>query len=544
MRVDDLAVSRDGRFLAFSAAHGSSRQVYLRALDQVEARPLAGTEGGRRPIFSPDGEWLAYEAGSQEAGDAELRKLPLAGGPSASICRGSFRGGSWRSDGTLLLGSAAGLFAVPAAGGTPRELTTPREGESHFAPVPVPGTQAVLFQVWTGSTPEARIELLDASSGERRHVVSGTGPLLLASGHLLFGRLDSLWGVRFDARRGAAVGEPVRLAERVANSQRGEGAYAVTDAGDLFYRTPDAGSPRRKPVFVDRSGVETQVPVPEHDVIYPRLAPDGTRIAYGASGLENEDVWLFDLARALPIRFTTHPAQDLDVEWAAGGRAILFHSHRDGPGNLYRQASNGTGPIERLTSAAAEQIPSGVSADGRYALLSVETKDRGFDVHLLDLARGGEAAPLLSTPANEYAAVLSPDGRLVALVSDESGKAEVYVRPFPDVESDRVQVSSGGGRAPLFSHDGRELFFVVGDSLKRVAITTVPAFRAGPVEALLPGPYVVGQGDERQYDVSHDGRRFLMLKEAAASDARAGSVRLLAALGWDRELRRLLADPD
>ena len=540
LRVNDLAVSPDGRRLAFSGTRGGKRQLYLRMLERLEAQPIAGSEGGFHPFFSPDGEWIGYETGSAETGDAELRKVSRSGGPSVSICRGSFRGASWRPDGTILLGSTRGLLAVPAGGGTPRELIPAGEGESHFAPYAIPGTESVLFEVWTGTTPEARIDVVDLRSGERRRVIDGTGPVLSGTGHLLFGRLDSLWGVRFDASRRLAIGEPVRLIEGVANTFRGEGAYGVSDGGDLFYRTPDTVAGRRNTAaWVDRAGNEEPVPLPEHNVIYPRLSPDGTRIAYGAEGLENEDVWLFDLARSIPIRFTVHPAQDLDLTWTASGRQIVFHSHRDGPGNLYRQAANGTGAIERLTTANAEQMPNAASPDGRWLLVTVETSNAGADLHLLALDRPGETVPLVATPANEASAEFSPDGGYIAYASDESGRTEVYVRPFPDVDSDRWQVSSGGGQSPLFSRDGRELFFAVAGSLKRVVIETAPVFRAGAVETVLAGPFVQGRTDERQYDASSDGRRFLMLKEAAPTDQGGDSARLLVVLGWGGELRRL-----
>lgn len=540
LRVNDLAVSPDGRTLAFSGTRGGKRQVYLRMLEQLEAQPLAGTEGGFRPFFSPDGEWIGYETGSADTGDAELRKVPRSGGPSVSICRGSFRGASWRPDGTILLGSTRGLLAVPAGGGTPRELIPAGEAESHFAPHAIPGTDSVLFEVWTGSTPEARIDVADLRSGERRRVIDGTGPLLSGTGHLLFGRLDSLWGVRFDASRRVAIGEPVRLIEGIANTFRGEGTYAVSDGGDLFYRTPDTVVGRRNTaVWVDRAGNEEPLPLPEHNVIYPRLSPDGTRLAYGAEGLENEDVWLFDLARSTPIRFTLHPAQDLDLTWTASGRQIVFHSHRDGPGNLYRQAANGTGAIERLTTANAEQMPNAVSPDGRWLLVTVETSSAGADLHLLALDRPSETVPLVATPANEASAEFSADGRYIAYASDESGRTEVYVRPFPEVDGDRWQVSSGGGQSPLFSRDGRELFFTVAGSLKRVAIETAPVFRAGPVETVLGGPFLQGRTDERQYDASPDGRRFLVLKETAPTSRGGDSPRLMVVLGWGHELRRL-----
>jgi eukaryotic-like serine/threonine-protein kinase len=536
VHLEELAISPDGRTIAFAGRRGAQRQLYLRRLDQFEAQPLPGTDGALRPFFSPDGAWLGYEVGSTETGDAEIRKLPLAGGPSVAITRGSFRGASWQPDGTIVLGSTRGLYEVSSGGGAPRALTTPAEGESHWSPQPFPG--GMLFQVWTGSLPETRIEAIDLATGERRRLVEGTGPLLSGKGHLLFGRGDSLWGVPFDARRLAVTGEPVRLMERIDNARRGEAVYALSEGGDLVYRTPDTTAVLRRAVWVDRAGQETPIPLPEHNLIYPRISPDGTRLAYGAADIENEDVWLFDLARAMPIRFTFHPAQELDVVWSADGRHILFHSHRDGAGNMYRQAANGTGSIERLTTVAAEQIPAGVSADGRFLLLTVETSDAGFDIHLLALDRGGEAVPLLATPANEAAAELSPDGRYLAYVSDESGRDEVYVRPFPDIESDRFQVSSGGGQSPLFSRDGRELFFSVAGSLKRVGIETAGGFRAGPVETVLEGPYLQGRTDERQYDISPDGARFVMLREVAIVGDDSASVRLKMVLDWREELER------
>ena len=539
--VHDLAVSPDGRAVAFSASQGAKRQIYLRTLDRLEPQPLAGTEDGLRPFFSPDSAWLAFETGSTGTGDAELRKLPLRGGPSVLVCRGSFRGGTWRGDGTIVLGSPRGLLAVAAAGGSPREVTRAGDGESHFAPQAVRGSEAVLFEVFPGSEPDARIEVVDLRSGVRRSLTKGTGPVLTRSGHLLLGRGGSLWGAPFDPKKQTLAGEPVRLIEHIDNSVRGEGVYAVSDGGDLFYKTPDTVVSRRAAAWVDLSGRKTAIPLPEHNVTYPRLSPDGQRLAYGAFGMENDDVWLFDLARSVPSRFTLDPGQDLDSAWMPSGREIIFHSHRDGAGNLYRQAANGTGAIKRLTAAVGEQVPGGVSADGRYLLVHVETKNKGLDLHLLDLDHPGETRPLLATPVNEASGEFSRDGRYIAYVSDESGRAEVYVRPFPDVNRDRWQVSSGGGHAPVFSRDGRGLFFATGGSIARVRVETAPAFRAGPVEKILAGPYYAGAMDERQYDVSPDGRRFLVLETATAAGGGSRPARLLAVLAWGEELRLLAA---
>ncbi|MGH9390382.1 MAG: TolB family protein, partial [Vicinamibacteria bacterium] len=329
VRVDDVALSPDGRSLAFSGTREGRSQIYVRAMDQMEAVPLSGSEGGRRPFFSPDAQWIGFASGSLASGDAEVRKLPRAGGAAVTICQGEYSDATWGPDDTIVLGSAAGLRVVPASGGLPKPLTSVAEGEYHRDPSFLPGGRSVLFHTWSGTLEATRIEVVALDTKERRRLLDGTAPQFSTSGHLVFARRGSLWAVAFDPESLTVGSEPIRIVERVEVGGVGFVPYALSNDQSLVYAPPGV-SLREIPVWVDRSsGGETPLDVPLGQYRYPRIAPDGTRIAFSFGEQENLDIWLYDVRRSMLSRLTVHPSQDGDPAWAPDGRRLLFHSHRD-----------------------------------------------------------------------------------------------------------------------------------------------------------------------------------------------------------------------
>ncbi|MGH9388305.1 MAG: protein kinase domain-containing protein [Vicinamibacteria bacterium] len=538
VRIEDVALSPDGRWLAFSGAREGRTQVYLRAMDQMEAVPLNGSEGGRRPFFSPDAEWIGFTSGSPTTGDAAIRKVPRAGGTPVTISQGEYCDGAWGAGDVIVLGSNTGIQVVPASGGVPKSITSVAEAEYHCGPKLLPGGRAALFFVWNGTIDTTQIDVVELDTKERRRLLDGTAPQFSTSGQVVFAWKGSLWAVAFSPESLALEGEPIRLVERVEMVSGGFVAYAISNDESLVYAPPGAAR-LELPVWVERSsGRETPIGVSPGQFRFPRVSPDGTRIAFASGEEENRDVWLYDLRRSMLSRFTVHPAQDADPLWTPDGRRLLFHSHRDGAGNIYSQAADGTGEAERITTEPGEQVPNAVSPDGRSLVFWIEDPETRFDLYELALNGGGPPKPLLRSPANEASCTFSPNGRFIAYASDESGRSEIYVRPYPDVNGGKWQVSSDGGQAPVWNPRGGELFFRVGHQLRRVPVETAPSFTAGASELLFDErTYRRGPIDEQDYDVAPDGRRFLMIKDTLATGELARSEVVLVQ-NWARELKQ------
>jgi len=310
-------------------------------------------------------------------------------------------------------------------------------------------------------------------------------------------------------------------------------------------------------VWVDRQGRETPIPAPPRAYAYPRLSPEGTRVA--VSALDQElDLWLWDLARATLTRLTFDPGLDYNPVWTPDGRRLLFSSDRAGAQNLYVQAADGTGSATQLTESANQQVPSAITADGTRVVFHELTPAHQRDLRLLTLTPTRSAAgqergepvepprvePLLETPFEERGGIVSPDGRWLAYESNSAGRFEIYVRPFPNVGAGQWQVSNVGGVQPLWARTGRELFYLAPDG----ALLTVPVdprgttWSAGTATKLVEGRYYTDGGTNlsRQYDVSPDGQRFLLIKEGGGADQTAASPQLIVVQHWTEELKRLV----
>jgi serine/threonine-protein kinase len=333
----------------------------------------------------------------------------------------------------------------------------------------------------------------------------------------------------------------------------------MAEDGTLVY-VPRGAVIGRTLVWVDRQGQETPIAAPPRVYNYPRLSPDGTRIALWSNDQES-DLWLWDLGRATLTRVTSDPVLDAYPVWMPDSRRLLFSSDRAGARNLFAQAADGTGNAERLTENPNRQDATSVSPDGTRLVFSELAPATAFDVMQLPLdeARPSsgsvrtefvaqrQAAPLVQTPSEERNGEVSPDGRWLAYEANDSGRFEIYVRPFPEVTRGRWQVSTGGGTRPLWARSGQEVFYLAPTgAVMRVAVASNLAWTATTPTQLFAGRYYAGSVAilGRTYDVSADGRRFLMIKPGAgigvSDDATTAPTNLVVVQNWLEELKRLV----
>ena len=530
-----LALSPDGHMLAYVTWQG----LVVRALDHLDSRLVASNNLVQgNPFFSPDGQWVGFR------GWESLRRVSIAGGAVETLADRIYPAGDWAGKDEVLFGDARGLFRIAAAGGVPEQLLATSGIEQVVAVEALPDREAVLFTViptrgnsmrMAASSPAARIEALDMRTGKRHLVLRGGGrPRLTPTGHLLYASGNTIYAVAFDLRaletRGEAV--PVVTAPGMID-------FDVSDNGTLAYQNL-SGSEARELVWVDRRGIEEPLGAPARGYIYPRISPDGARVALDMNepGVER-NVWVWDLRRATLERFTKDPAHHPIAAWSPDGRYLYYGGERSGASKVYRQAADGSGTEELLLDSDELQMPVSFVPDGRL-LVSVGAGPQR-DIHLMQQLDGERRLlPLIQGPANELTAEVSPDGRWVAYDSDESGQFEVYVRPFPGADDgSRWQVSIAGGRQPLWSRDGRELFYRSFDgAVMSVAVTPGATFEAGRARRLFEGSAYSGggsQGGGRTYDVAPDGKRFLMVKLPPAGKA----PELVVVLNWFEELGRL-----
>jgi len=539
----NIAISPDGRHIVYRANAGvgtSATTLFVRALDQLDARPLPGT--GASPFFSPDSRWIGY------FDQGQIKKVSITGGPAIAIGRynGLSRGATWGPDGTVIFGTsltATGLLTVPAGGGEPKKVTGLDQGETgHGFPSFLPGGRAVLFTVARSgqSADNNEIAVLDLKTGRRKVLVGGGSQALYIDGHLVYAVSGTLRSVRFDPDRLEVQGDPVPVLEQVMTLPTGAGNFAVADDGTLAYvqgQAAAAAAPRTL-VWVDRKGRETPIEAPPRAYDMPRLSPDGTRVALQISD-QDSDIWIWDLMRRTLTRLTFDPGVDNLPVWMPDSKFILFNSTRSGPRNLFRQAADGTGAVERLTTTENNQFPFSISPDGKRLVLGeVSSQGSAADVSMLALDGPPQSKPIVQTPFSEYGAQISPDGRWMAYQSNESGQFQIYVRPFPNVDSGRWQVSTSGGTRARWARDGRELFYLDGDgTLTSVAVRADGAtFSASNPTKVFEKKYYAGF-NLGAYDVSTDGQRFLMIKDDRPADQAAASANLVVVLNWIEELK-------
>jgi eukaryotic-like serine/threonine-protein kinase len=553
----DIVISPDGSNIVYRSTTGSAGGTVfaIRGINDLTPRVLGGT-GGREPFMSSDGRWLGYFA------SGELRKMSVTGGPSIAIATlaSPLRGVHWGADDRIVFGvvdPSKGLQSIPASGGEPRSLTTParEKGEfGHYYPFTMPDGKAVLFTIDSGPTTND-IAALDLQTGRYKILIrGGSAAVFVEPGYLVSSGRGTLPAVRFDPRRLEVSGEPVAIIDQVMNTSVGDANFSVSRNGTLVYVAGGGALVQnvfpRSLVWVDRRGIETPIKAPTRPYGVARLSPDGTRVAVDIRSPES-DIWVWDLARETLTPLGLDPGVDLAPVWTRDSRRIIWSSSRGGGNpNVYVQSADGTGPVERLTTNERAQFATAVTPDGSRVILFSPNAASGVgslaaaDIFTAPLdARGQRPVPLLQSPAQKLAAEMSPDGRWLAYQSDESGRREVFVRPFPHVESGRWQVSTEGGTRPAWSRKGDELFYLDGnDQLTAVRFqASDTTFIPGKPARVLNAKYVAGSTtrgyDLRSYDVSADGQRFLMLKETAGASTSAPLPTMIVVVNWIEELK-------
>jgi Tol biopolymer transport system component len=530
-----VALSPDGSQLAYVAIQGATQQIYLRAMDSLEARPIPGTEGGVSPFFSPDGQWLGFFSGQK------LKKIALSGGGAFTLSDVVFSGGaSWSGRGTIPFATAinGALQQVSDGGGTRQPLTHLQKGEvTHRWPDFLPDGETMLFVASASSFDwsNAQITVQSLATGERHNVLQGgTQPRYAASEHLVYAQNGILMAVPFDPQRLTATGPPVRVLEGILQSlASGAAQYSISGTGSLVYVPGSIQSAQRRFVWVARNGTEQNVAAPVHAYLFPRLSPEGRRIAVGISEHETQ-LWLYDLARETLTRLTFEGSVNLNAAWTPDGKRIAFNSDKAGPTNIYWQLADGSGGREQLTNSPYSNIPSSWSPDGQLLSFTEVGSATGYDLWVLRLS-DRKPQPFLQTPFNESVPRFSPDGHWLSYISNESGRYEVYVQPYPG-PGGKWQISTEGGTEPVWNHNGRELFYRNGDKMMAVDIATQSGFAAGKPKLLFEGRYERTPATSPNYDVSPDGQRFLMLKSDAQEAAAPTQINVV--LNWFEELKR------
>jgi serine/threonine-protein kinase len=554
-----VALSPDGTRLAYVAIQSGTQQLYLRAMDSLEARPIPGTEGATNPFFSPDGQWLGFFAGGK------VKKISVSGGAAVTLGDAVIpRGANWGSHGTIAFAptTIAGLQQVLDAGGTPQPLTRLEKGDvSHRWPEFLPGDKAVLFSA--GPTAinftNARIAVQSVGTGGRRDLVQGgMNPRYAPSGHLVYAQGGSLMAVPFDPQQLTVTGAAVPVIEGILQSPtNGAAQYSFSATGSLVYISGGVQSAQSRLVWVSRNGAEQPVAAPSHTYLVPRLSPDGRRVAMTIAEQESQ-TWLYDLSRETSTRFTFEGNYNLNPLWTPDGKRIAFESNKEGPPNLFWQLADGSGGLERLNTSEYIQVPMSWSPDGQLLAFLEVNPTTGFDIWVLRMGdpsagsgqalsassgqvpstgsgQGRKAEPFLRTPFNETLPRFSPDGRWLAYISDESGRYEVYVRPYPG-PGGKSQVSRDGGTEPVWNRNGRELFYRSGNKMMAVEIAVQPGFTAGTPRMLFQGPYEPPPVPLANYDVSPDGQRFLMIKPSEQEQAVPTQINVV--LNWFEELKQ------
>ena len=523
-RSSPIALSPDGRALVYAArTEEGTQNLYLRELDRLDARAIPGTEGAHTPFYSPDGQWIGFLTN-----DALKRTTPIGGAPlTVASLRQESLGASWGRDDTILFAISAPpvLFRVPAGGGT-SEPVTELEGDtgSHRYPSILPDGDSVLFTVMSGPA----LALLSLETGGVRSLEAlgaASGGQYLPTGHLVYASSGALLAVPFDEEQKAVKGAPTSLLDGIFTTSDAP-YFTVSKSGTLAYVRGDSADVHTLS-WVDREGQPTPITVGSR-FHAPRLSPEGRRLAFSDSG----DIWVYEMGRGTRTRMTVDGANDYPV-WTPDGARIAFEFIKEGSSGVYWMPADSSGEAELLRASEYRQRVMSFSPDGRFLAVTEIHPTTGFDIWVLPV--DGEPIPFLVTSFAENAARFSPDGRFVAYQSSESGRQEVYVRPFPGPGA-RSPISTDGGTAPVWSADGKELFYRRGSDMMVANVSTKPTFSAGKPRRLFGGNYFADMTGHPGYDVASDGQTFLMSQEAQGEHLNEVNI----VLNWFEELKRLV----
>jgi serine/threonine protein kinase/Tol biopolymer transport system component len=504
-----FALSPDGRELVFVAQGEEGSQLWRRPLAQDTAEPIPGTTGAAFPFWAPDGHAIAFFA------DAKLKRLDLDGSTPRALAEApSARGGTWSRDGIILFAPtiSGGLMGVAAAGGVPTAVTKRAAGEgSHRFPFFLRDGQHFLYFV-AQSRAELQGVYLGSLDGSSSRLAAADLAAQYVPGFVLIVQQGVLVALAFDDARGTLVGSPVPIARAGGVPLSGRAAFSASSAGLIAYRA-DA-TVREQLVWVDRAGVRTSLLGSVEDALdLPELAPDGLRVAGEGTSQANADVWLVDTRTGVTDRFTLDPNSDGAPVWSPDGSRLAFRSNRNGSFDLFQKPTGGEREEAALLISPAAKFPSDWSPDGRTLLYVSQDETTGSDLWALPLEGTRSPFPVVQTRFAEDEGQFSPDGRWIAYRSNESGRLEIYVRPFPGPGGAR-RVSVGGGSQPRWRRDGKELFYVAADD-RLMAVPISEGIDPASLEVGTPislfAAHLAGAGlPKQQYAVARDAQRFLL----------------------------------
>ena len=510
-------LSPDGRRIAFMARGEDGRhRVWVRALEDLAAHPLAGTDGANDPFWSADGRSLGFFA------DGKLKRIDAAGGPPQVVCDASTgRGGAWSREGVIVFAGqlGTGLLRVSASGGASvpaTRLDAVSHETSHRWPFFLPDGRHFLYTVLrAGGGPEKDAVFVGTlDSDERRQLVAARSNAAYAPpGYLLFVREATLMAQPFDAARREVAGDAVPVADPICIFPIvALATYSVSETGLLAYQACTARG-FSQAVWFDRAGRQSETGIAAGPIGSLRLSHDGRRVAFRLDDRQARgDIWIHDLARRVSSRFTFDPANEFNPVWSPDDTRIVFSSYKTGSGDLYQKATTGGGAEELLYGSNNFKAAFDWSRDGRILIFGEFGSTTRQDLWALSLPER-KATPILQTEFFEKAGALSPDGRWLAYHSDESGRPEVYVQPFPGLGS-KWRISREGGVYPLWRGDGKEIFFTTDDGkVMAVDVSSATTFAAGDPKLLFTARLKHGSARallSRDYDVTSDGQRFLV----------------------------------
>jgi serine/threonine-protein kinase len=557
-----VTLSPDGAKLVYVANY----QLYLRSMADMESRPIPGTNlDPDSPFFSPDGQWVGFHSSTEN----KLKKIAISGGAAVTICDDPLPfGASWTSDDQILLGGgSAGILRVPANGGKPETIISVKPDEFAHGPQLLPGGNAILFTLATGVAEDrwekAKIVVQSLKSGDRKIVQDGGGDArYLPSGHIIYASGSTLLAFPFDLQKLARSGGPVPVVEGVLRTPASgvttaAAQFSVSDSGSMVYVPGEADSSvNRVLVLVDRDGTRKPIPVPAAPYFTPRFSPDGKQLAAGTDDGKEAAIWVYDLSGATSMRKLTFGGGNRFPLWSRDGKHIVFASDREGDPALFWQRADGNGAAERLAQPEGKKAffsPDSWSLDGKTLLFSTGSGPGvAGDTGIWSVVTGDrDAKPsvLIDTPRRDDSASVSPDGHWIAYESSELGQLQIYVQSFPPTTG-KYQITTTGGAFPVWSQDGKQLFFVqnrtggglASTQIFSVDVQTQPGFTFGkPTPLPIENIRINGRpGLPRGYDISPDGKQFVVMLSPQDSKVSGAAEQINVTLNWVEDLKQRL----
>lgn len=535
LSAPDIAVSPDGTTIAMVARPGQeSAALYVRPVNAITFRKLAGTDSASQPFWSPDSSSIGFVAGGR------LKKVAAAGTPPQEIStvEGSFFGGAWGTDGTILYGTPAGIRRVSAEGGATETITSVEKPETgHYWPALLPDGKHYLYLSWTSETDQRAIFAGELGSSAKTRLMGADSNPQYAPGYVLFRRDATVLAQPFDAGRLTLSGGPVQIAGDIGfNLTNGRGYYSVSQTGTLIYFQGSSGAgtgrsdvqPGWQFGWHDRAGrliAEAGESGPYGDL---DVSPDEKLIAITRQdpGAPGSDIWVIDWQRRVTAKVTLDPSDDMSPVWAPDGKRIAFVTFRKGNADIYVKNANGLGPETPLLDTPADEFVEDWSKDGRH-LVYKQVQGEYEDLYVLPLdeeGKPGKPFPIIQGPYHKDEPQFSYDGQWLAYVSDESGRFEVYVTSFPALDQ-KLKITDEGGGRPRWRRDSKEILFIrLQSPVMAVDFMPGPKINAGiPHQLFTPNAPAGAVPTTHRWDVSADGQRFLVRTAASIAGGTAQS---------------------